>query len=266
MKYCIDDAVCRGTECGKCAERCAYDAIHLDATAAEVVIQAGRIIVATGWTLYDAARIENYHYKEEADVVTNLEFEKMLAACAREKRELTRPSDGQTPRNIAFIQCAGSRDINHLSYCSAVCCSASLKHALTLEAAYPGINSEIFYIDMRLTGRNEKLLALAEGKDRLKLTKGKVGRIQSSPEHKGLLLEVEDIARGSKRQAEFDLVVLAMGLRPAPVAADLEVNEYGFYLEEQPSGIIAAATCKRPMDVSSSVKDATASALKAMQG
>jgi quinone-modifying oxidoreductase subunit QmoA len=266
MKYCIDPGVCQGEECGKCVEHCTYDAIQLNASAAEVVIQASKIIVATGWTLYDAARMENYRYMEEADVVTNLEFEKMLAACARDKRKLTRPSDGQVPRRIAFIQCAGSRDIHHLPYCSAVCCSASLKHALTLDAAYPEIDTEIFYIDMRLSGRNEKLLTLAEGKDHLTLTKGKVGRILSSPEHKGLLLDVEDIANGNKRQAEFDLVVLAMGLTPAPVAASLEENDYGFYLDEQPSGIIPAATCKRPMDVSSAVKDATASALKAMQG
>ena len=266
LKYSIDPGVCKGEECGKCLEHCDYDAIQLNASPAEVVIQAGKIIVATGWTLYDAARLENYRYGEEADVVSNLEFEKMLAACAREKKELTRPSDGQVPRKIAFIQCAGSRDINHLPYCSAVCCSASLKHALTLDAAHPEIDTEIFYIDMRLSGRNEKLLTLAEGKDRLKLTKGKVGRILSSPENNGLLLEVEDIASGSKRRDEFDMVVLAMGLTPAPVAAGLEENDYGFYLDEQTSGIIPAATCKRPMDVSSAVKDATASALKAMQG
>lgn len=266
MKYCIDPVVCRGEECARCVEVCEYDAIQLNATSAEVMIQAGKIIVATGWTLYDATRIENYSYGEEADVVTNLEFEKILAACTREKKELTRPSDGQKPGKIAFVQCAGSRDVNHLPYCSAVCCSASLKHALTLDAEYPGIDSEIFYIDMRLGGRNEKLLKLAEGKERVKLTKGKVGRILPSTKRGKQLLEVEDIASGSKRQAEFDMVVLAMGLTPAPVEADLMENEYGFYLSEQPSGIIPAASCKRPMDVSSSVKDATASALKAMQG
>ena len=265
MKYCIDPDICLREACAKCLEVCDYDAIHLDASSAEVEIQAGKVIVATGWVLYDAARIENYHYSEESDVVTNVEFEQMLAACTREKTKLIRPSDGQAPRRIAFIQCAGSRDINHLPYCSAVCCSASLKHALTLEAEYPDTISEIFYIDMRLSGRNEKLLRQAEEKERIILTKGKVGRIVPSNQEKGLVLEVEDIARGCKRQDAYDMVVLAMGLTPAPLGADLKVNEYGFFLPEQPSGLIPTASCKRPMDVSSSVKDATASALKAMQ-
>lgn len=264
MKYCIDPELCKREACALCLEVCDYDAIQLDASAAEVLIQAGKIIVATGWVLYDAALIENYRYSEEPDVLTNQEFERMLAACTREKTKLTRPSDGKEPRRIAFIQCAGSRDMNHLPYCSTVCCSASLKHALTLETEYAEIDSEIFYIDMRLSGRNEKLLKQAEKKERIRLTKGKVGRILPSDDKKGLFLEVEDIASGSKRQDTYDMVVLAMGLTPAPVAAELEVNEFGFYLGDQPSGLIPTASCKRPMDVSSSVKDATASALKSM--
>jgi len=266
MKYTIDPDVCKREECGKCLTVCDYDAIQLDAQQAGVELQAHKIIVATGWNLYDPAKIENYRYREEADVVTNLEFEKMLAACTRENQKLSRPSDGRLPLRVAFIQCAGSRDMNHLPYCSAVCCSASVKHALTLEAGYPEIESEIFYIDLRLSGRNEKLLKVTEGKERITLTKGKVGRILPSGKENGVLLEVEDIDNGTKRQELFDLAVLAMGLTPAPVAAGLKENEYGFYVAGQLSGIIPTATCKRPMDVSSSVKDATASAIKAMQG
>ncbi len=265
MKYSIDPSVCKREACGKCLEVCDYDAIQLNASPAEEELQVGKIIVATGWILYDAARIENYRYQEEPDVVTNLEFERMLAACTREKTKLARPSDGKIPRRIAFVQCAGSRDVNHLPYCSAVCCSASLKHALTLESEYPDIQAEIFYIDMRLSGRNEKLLKQAEGKERIALTKGKVGRIVQGEGEANLVLEVEDIRKGFRREDAFDMVVLAMGLTPNHVAADLKVNEYGFYLPEQLSGIIPAASCKRPMDVSSAVKDATASALKAMQ-
>jgi quinone-modifying oxidoreductase subunit QmoA len=266
MKFCIDQDHCRGEACGRCLEVCDYQAIQLDAGPAEIGITAGKVIVATGWNLYDAARIENYGYEVLADVVTNLEFEQMLAACSRDKIRLIRPSDGRLPRRIAFIQCAGSRDIQHLPYCSTVCCSASLKHALSLESEYPEIETEIFYIDMRLSGRNEKLLKLAEGKEKISLTKGKVGRILPAEDSIDLLLEVEDIARGTKRKAAFDMVVLAMGLVPAPLSAGLEKNNCGFFLGDQPSGIIPAACCKRPMDVSTSVKDATASALKAMQG
>jgi len=265
MKYVIDPEVCKREDCGKCLEVCDYDAIQLNASTAELEIQAGKIIVATGWILYDAANIEEYHYKEEPDVVTNQEFERMLAAATREGEKLTRPSDEKVPGRIAFIQCAGSRDVNHLPYCSAVCCSTSLKHALTLSEHYPESKSEIFYIDLRLAGRNENLLNRAESTEQITLTKGKVGRVKPAEDGKSLLLEVEDITGATRRQVSFDMVVLAMGLTPVPLAADLQVNEYGFYLPDQASGLIPTATCKRPMDVSSSVKDATASALKAMQ-
>jgi quinone-modifying oxidoreductase subunit QmoA len=126
------------------------------------------------------------------------------------------------------------------------------------------MEAEIFYIDLRLSGRNEKLLREAEGKERITLTKGKVGKV-SKGDQGTLILEVEDIMKASKRDDHYDMVVLAMGLTPAHIEADLQVNEYGFYIPDQVSGMIPAACCKRPMDVSSSVKDATASALKAIQ-
>jgi quinone-modifying oxidoreductase subunit QmoA len=265
MKYSIDPLVCTREACGKCLEVCECDAIQLNAVAAEVEIQVGKILVATGWKLYDPARIKNYSYQESADVVSNLEFEKMLAACTREHTQLTRPSDGLVPRRIAFVQCAGSRDENHLPYCSAVCCSASLKHALTLESKYAGLHTEIFYIDIRLSGRNETLLKEVQSKDRITLTKGKVGKIWQQATDNQLQLEVEDVGRGTRRQDAFDMVVLAVGLTPNPVEAELNVNEYGFFLARQEPGIETAGTCKRPMDVSSTVKDATASALKTLQ-
>ena len=228
-------------------------------------MQAGRIILATGWQSYPAGKMEDYGYREEADVVTNVEFEQILASCGRENRKLARPSDGRIPARIAFVQCAGSRDINHLPYCSAVCCSASVKHALTLRESHPGIQCEVFYIDLRLTGRNEKLLMKAESSDTITFTKGKVGRILHNPEGEGLVLEVEDIMAGKKRSEIFDMVVLATGLVPCPPIPGLATNEYGFYLAGQIPGIFPAATCKRPMDVSTSVKDATAAALKTMK-
>jgi quinone-modifying oxidoreductase subunit QmoA len=264
LKYSIDAGICLKEECGKCLEVCEFEAIQLGATPAVIKLRADRIIVATGWSLYDPGKLVNYRYSEEADVVSNLEFEQMLASCTRESKELARPSDGSLPRRIAFVQCAGSRDVNHLPYCSAVCCSVSLKHALNLESMYPDIYSEIFYIDIRLGGRNEKLLKEAEGKKGIGLTKGKVGRISKEKGSERLLVEVEDIQQRIRRVDAFDLVVLAMGLVPNGVQADLQVNEFGFFLPDQLPGIVPAASCKRPMDVSSAVKDATASAMKSL--
>ena len=265
MQYTIDADACKKLECARCLEVCEYEAINLDAQAEEIEIQAGKIVVATGWKLYDPAKIENYHYSNEPDIITNLEFEHLLASCTHENKKLSRPSDGAAPGRIAFIQCAGSRDHNHLSYCSAVCCSATIKHALTLAEHYPEMQSEVFYIDLRLSGRNEKLLAKAENSKQITLTRGKAGRISRSNSSNGLVIEVEDMMAGRRREDSFDMVVLAMGLVPNHIEVELEVNDQGFYLDRQKAGIYPAATCKRPMDVVSSVRDATATALKTMR-
>jgi quinone-modifying oxidoreductase, subunit QmoA len=263
MKYTIDPELCRGEVCGKCLEVCNYDAIQLDAKKALVSMQVSRIVVATGWRSYEAGRLRDYRYEQEPDVVTNLDFEHLLASCHAKHTELTRPSDGKRPESIAFVQCAGSRDVNHLPYCSSVCCSASLKHALTLAERSPGIRSEIFYIDLRVTGRNEKLLTKAEKEGSIRLTRGKVGRIER--DELGLILEVEDILAGIRRTDRFDMVVLATGLVPNHIRPVLHTDEYGFYYLQQPEGIHPAGTVRRPMDVSASVKDATAAALRAIQ-
>jgi len=271
LQYTIDAEVCIKMECAICLEVCAYDAIQLDAQPAEKEIQAGKTVVATGWQLYDPSKIGNYHYEHEPDVITNLEFEHLLASCTRENKKLTRPSDGKVPGRIAFIQCAGSRDHNHLSYCSSVCCSATIKQTLTLAEQYPEMQSEVFYIDLRLSGRNEKLLTKAKNNDQITLTRGKAGRISKSDSSDGLVIEVEDMMAGRRREDSFDMVVLAMGMEPnhmgmepKNMVVELELNEQGFYLDSQAPGIYPAATCKRPMDVVSSVRDATAAALKTL--
>lgn len=265
MKYTIDPEVCKKDACAKCLEVCAYNAIQLEAKPAEIDIQVKKIIVATGWKLYDASWIENYRYSEEPDVVTNLEFDHILAACTRDHKKLTRPSNGKSPSRIAFIQCAGSRDVNHLPYCSTVCCPASLKHALTLAEEYPELKTEIFYVDIRISGRNEKLLKRAEDTDSITLTKGKVGRIERDQISDGLVVEVEDVMAGSRRKDSYDMVVLAAGLVPNHISENLPTNAHGFYETEPVPGIISAASCKRPMDVASSVRDATAAVLKSMR-
>jgi quinone-modifying oxidoreductase subunit QmoA len=220
------------------------------------------VIVASGWTSYDASRIENHSYSASPDILTNLEFEELLAKKARAGKPLGRPSDGKEPASIAFVQCAGSRDEKHLGYCSAVCCSASLKHALSLSEEYPSVRTEIFYIDLRVQGRNEKILTKAEKHERIRLTKGKVGRI--TPDGDRYRVEAEDILMGSSRKEAFDMVVLATGLVPNQVPGSLRINPEGFYLPEQEPGLAAAGCCKRPMDVSSSVKDATAASIISM--
>jgi quinone-modifying oxidoreductase subunit QmoA len=244
-------------------QACEYDAINLGAKASQVELKARNIIVSTGWESYDPGRIGNYCYAGEPDVMTNMEFEKWMAICTEEGRKPGRPSDGKFPESIAFVQCAGSRDIHYLPYCSAVCCTASVKHALTLAEAYPDLKSEIFYIDLRLQGRNEKMLNKAEESPSITLTKGKVGLIERRGHE--VVLEVEDILAGKKRRVSFDMVVLATGMVASKVLPGLLVNAEGFLNPVQKKGIYPASSCKRPMDVTSSVKDATAAVLRSMR-
>ena len=264
MKYTIDEEVCLKEACGRCVDVCDVGAIRLDAEPVDMEMKVHALVIATGWHLYDVSKIENYGYSDEPDVVTNLELEYMLAASGSAHTGLARPSDGSSPERIAFVQCAGSRDLHHLPYCSAVCCSASIKHALTLSERYPGISTEIFYIDLRLTGRNEKLLRKAEQCGTISMTKGKVGRISREGQGDRLYVEVEDVMSGKKRSEAFDLVVLAAGLVPNHLPIDLPAGGDGFYMAGEIAGIYPAGSCKRPMDVASTVRDATSASLKTM--
>jgi quinone-modifying oxidoreductase subunit QmoA len=264
MRYTIDETVCRKSACGNCLDACEFQAIQLEAEPVEMVRKVHAIIMATGWQPYDVRNIENYRYEKDDDVITNLEFEYLLNAARRDQKALARPSDGKRPDRIAFVQCAGSRDRQHLPYCSAVCCSASVKHALTLAEDHDGITSEIFYIDLRLTGRNEVLLRKADQHEAISMTKGKVGRISRGNSGDELILEVEDVMNGIRKTGSFELVVLAAGLVPNPSPLALNTGPEGFFTQEQSEGIYPAGSCKRPMDVATTVRDATAAAIKAM--
>ncbi len=263
-KYTIDEGVCLKEACARCVEVCAYDAIRLDAVPFTINKTVHAIIVATGWHSYEAAKLENYRYRDDPDVMTNVEFEHWLASGLKEQKGLNRPSDGTPPKRLAFVQCAGSRDQHHLAYCSSVCCSASVKHALTLAEHSPETEVELFYIDLRLTGRNEMLLRKAASSGSITLTRGKVGRITRKEAGDTLELEVEDIMKGTRRTGHFDMVVLATGLVPNHPGTEWPSGPEGFLLAGSTPGIVPTGTCKRPMDVASTVRDATAAALKTM--
>jgi quinone-modifying oxidoreductase subunit QmoA len=267
FRYNIDDVYCIKQKCKKCLDVCRYDAIDLTAKDKIFELRVSSVILATGWKPYQAEYLKDLHYTDYDNIVTNVELERLLAENGPDNGMLLKPSDKKIPGKIAFAQCAGSRDENHLPYCSAVCCSASLKHALTIADKYPDIKITIFYIDIRITGRNEDFLFKVKTYKNIKLVKGKIAKIEEDVNSKKLILEVEDILSGIKVKKGFDLVVLAAGIRPSenPIENKLK-DDFGFLIPESlPEGIYATACSKRPMDVSSSLKDATGIALKAIQ-
>jgi len=168
---------------------------------------------------------------------------------------------------VAFVQCAGSRDENHLPYCSAVCCTASLKQARYIRALYPETAVTIFYIDIRTPGRLEEFYAASAKDENLRLVRGKVARVEENPATGDLLLTAEDTLAGKKSTEHFELVVLATGIVPQTDGLPLPVSrdEFGFLngIDGAP-GIHAAGCVRRPAEVSSCVQDAVGAALQAM--
>ncbi|MBM3333882.1 CoB--CoM heterodisulfide reductase iron-sulfur subunit A family protein [Candidatus Sumerlaeota bacterium] len=269
-RYAIDMGVCAGSGCAKCVQACKYNAIELDMAPQNVRLNVGAIVVATGWEPKDAAAMENLGFGKCANVITNVMMERLAAPSGPTGGKILRPSDGKPVRTAVFVQCAGSRDENHLPYCSAVCCLASLKQATYLREQNPEATAHVFYIDLRATGTYEDFLVRTQGDANIVVKKGKVAKVQENPETKDLVVEVEDILGGGKLRMNADLVVLATGVVPSqktcPLPFEIRCDEYGFCAAgDQPPGVIAAGTAKAPSDVATAIQDATGAALKAIQ-
>lgn len=270
FKYVIDDKYCKGPSCGKCVEACRYDAIHLDMKPETINIKVGSVILAAGWNLYDATKVDNLGFGKVQNVITNMMMERLASPNGPTNGKILRPSDGKEVKSIAFVQCAGSRDENHLPYCSYICCMASLKQATYIREQYPDSKVQIFYIDIRTPGRYEQFYWKVRDDENVVLTKGKVGRITEDPETKDVIVEAEDIYSGSKLKARFDMVVLAAGMVPstkgAKIPADISYTAEGFVVPSSlKKGIYAIGTLKSPVDVARSVQDATGAAIKSIQ-
>lgn len=270
MRYVIAPAVIGSEEADQIKAACPYGAIDLDMQPAGVDLKVGAIVWATGWEPYDAAKIAYYGFGKNRNVITNVMMERLAAPSGPTAGKVVRPSDGAPVNRIAFVQCAGSRDENHLPYCSGICCLASLKQATYLLEQNSAANATIFYIDIRALGKFEDFFTKVQADERVTLIKGKAGEISENPQTGMVTVQVEDQTTGKVLKDEFDLVVLATGMVPGSasckVPADAAYDEHGFMLGSQPiAGIIGAGCVRRPVDVAASVQDATAAALKAIQ-
>jgi quinone-modifying oxidoreductase subunit QmoA len=263
--YVVDRAAC-AADCHACADACKYGAINLAQGEERKTFRVGAVIVATGWKPYDAAKLDNLGYGKCANVVTNVMLERLAALDGPSGGKLLRPSDGKAPKSVAFVQCAGSRDQNHLPYCSTVCCLASLKQTTYVRKLYPEAKITIFYIDVRTPGQLQEFAAKVRADEGLELVKGKVAKVEEDAQSKDLRVTVEDVLGGKKMTRSFELVVLATGIVPqtAGLPADFKLDEFGFVMNGPP-GLIGAGCAKRPAEVSATVRDATGAALKALQ-
>lgn len=268
-KYVIDGNSCKGSECSECVKACKFGAIDLDMQEKTIELNVGNIVFATGWEPYDAANMENLGFGNVRNVITNMMMERLSAPNGPTKGKIERPSDGREVSNIAFVQCAGSRDENHLNYCSAICCMASLKQATYLREKNSDSRASIFYIDLRAPGKYEDFLSKVDSDENIVMIKGKVAKIEEDPGTGDVIVTAEDVAEGRKITERFDMVVLATGMQPqtakVKLPGDLELEDNGFILAEQTNGILSVGVAKKPSDVTTSVQEATASALRTLQ-
>jgi quinone-modifying oxidoreductase subunit QmoA len=233
-------------------------------------LKVGSIVWATGWDPYDAKRIDNLGFGRYQNVITNMMFERLASHEGPTKGKILRPSDGKEVSKVAFVQCAGSRDENHLPYCSYICCLASMKEATYIREQYPEAEVLIFYIDIRTPGRYEKFYKKIQQDEKIKFIKGKVAQIEEDPQTKDLTVVAEDAIAGKKIHEKVEMVILATGMSPTTrekkVPANINYDEDSFIISGPNGGGMYAAGCaSKPLDVYSSVQESTAAALRAIQ-
>lgn len=268
FKYVIDESIVGTDEGKKCLEACAYNAVDLDMKPEKLTFNVGAVVWATGWDPYDATKIQYLGFGTVPDVITSVMFERLAAVNGPTGGKILRPSDGREVNSVAFVQCAGSRDENHLAYCSGICCLASLKQATYVREQYPDSKAFIYYIDVRAMGKYEDFYTRVDEDENVTLVKSKIARITKDPDSDGLLIHGEDIGNGEPVRQPVDMAVLAVGMVPgtAAVKPDLPMvyDDFGFVTDSAESGIVPAGCVKAPLEVAASIQDATAAALRAI--
>jgi quinone-modifying oxidoreductase subunit QmoA len=268
QRYVVDAAACAPGEMDAIKAACPYGAVEPADAEKTLDLQVGAIVWATGWKPYDMEKLTNLGGGKLKNVVSNMQFERLAAPNGPTSGKILRPGDGREPKRIAFVQCAGSRDENHLNYCSYICCMASLKHVTYIREKNPDARVTIYYIDLRTPGRYDNFKQKVEADDKLSLVKGKVAKIV---EDEGLnpIVTVEDAVTGIKSEEKYDLVVLATGMQPSCAGTKLPVqvpvDEDGFITGGEDKGIIAAGCAKLPLDVMKTAQTGTGAAMKAIQ-
>ena len=270
----------RTGKCGLCEKNCSAGAIRFDQQDEMLERRYGAIIVATGFKPIDASAFDEYAYTQSKDVVTSLEFERIMNAAGPTKGQLARPSDGKHPREIVFIQCVGSRcsqdAVKGKPYCSKICCMYTAKHAMLVREKYPDVKVHVFYIDARTPGKNfDEFYRRAVEQYDVDYIKGMVGKVSVEGDH--LHVQGSDLLANEQVHIQADMVVLATAIEPDPTAraigtmltASMDTND--FFTEAHPklrpvesptAGIYLSGVCQGPKDIPETVAQAGAAAAK----
>ncbi|MHB9058086.1 MAG: FAD-dependent oxidoreductase [Bacillota bacterium] len=270
---CLNCGIC--SECLQCVKACQKQAIHHDDPPKTVDLPVGALVLTPGYRLFDARLKGEYGYGTYENVMTSLEFERLLSASGPTKGSVLRRSDGHHPKRIAFIQCVGSRDAScGAEYCSSICCMYSTKEAIIAREHDKSIEASIFYIDLRAFGKNfDRYVDSAKNDYKVRYVHSMISSVKEVPGSKNLRLRYAH--QGKQVEEEFDLVVLAVGVR-APDAKQLagvvgiELDEYGFArtapydpTQSTREGIFVAGAFQGPRDIPETVMNASAASAKA---
>ena len=267
-------------KCGVCSKVCQAGAIDYDQQDEIVTQKYGAIVVATGYNQIKPTKFEEYGYNNCPDVVTSLEFERLMNAAGPTKGHLLRPSDGKEPKKIVFVQCVGSRgqSCRDKSYCSKICCMYTAKHAMLVKDHYPDVDVTVFYIDVRTPGKNfDEFYRRAVEEFGVHYIKGMVGKV--SEEDGVLKVQASDLLANSQIHMDADMVVLAAAIEPdesaRPLAtmltASMDTNDFFTEahaklrpVESPTAGVFLSGTCQGPKDIPETVSQAGAAAVKAI--
>jgi heterodisulfide reductase subunit A len=276
LKYMIDREKCIG--CGTCFEICKANAIKYDQKDSETTLKVGSVILAPGFESFDARLKSEYGYGRFKNVVTSIEFERILSASGPYGGLVIRPSDGDVPKKIAFIQCVGSRDFQlGNNYCSAACCMYGMKEAVIAKEHSPTeLDATMFYMDMRSYGKEFDAYRIrAEFEYHVRFVRSRVAGVTEDPET--LNLHVHYVENENPKTEEFDMVVLSTGMQPPKNVEKLaetlgiKLNKYKFCdtevfspVETSVPGVFACGAFSAPKDIPESVAQASGAAAEAM--
>jgi heterodisulfide reductase subunit A len=278
--YAINMNECLGNGCSKCADACDKNCIHFHMSDEDLQVKVGSIIVATGLEPYDPREMDEYGYTRYENVLTSLEFERMVNAGGPTQGELIRPNDRKRPDSVGFIQCVGSRSQQKGGeYCSNICCMNTIKSTLVLKEHYPDMDIKVFYIDIRAFGKGFEDLYNRSRKLGVQYVRGLPGSIEELADG-SVRVAVENTSTGRVEFHDLNMMVLALGMKPSSGTQrlqemmGLQLTSDGFYLEAHPKlqpvdaatrGIFYAGCAEGPKDIKESVTQGSAAAARAVR-
>jgi heterodisulfide reductase subunit A len=277
---CLNCAVC--SECMECVKACERNAVHHEMKEQIVELNVGNIILATGYREFDPSVMEKYGYGRLPNVITGLEFERMVNSAGPTSGKILL-KNGEEPKSVAIVHCVGSRDINHHEYCSSVCCMYSLKFSHLLKEHLPKTEVYEFYIDIRAPRKGFEEFynrILKEGTIMYRGRPGEITDVAETPDERGkLVVKFENTLIGERERLPVDMVILSAALEPQKDAREvarifnISCGSGDFFIERHPKldpvatmteGVFIAGCCESPKDIRDSVAQASAAAARVL--